>query len=466
MLALILTLSLLRATTTEATPPPAPTTETAVTPPQPPPPPKPTGPLLKDGDRLVFLGDSITVAHTSMRYVEAYFKLRHPELTLTFINSGIGGHTAYDGLLRFDTDVAAYKPTVVVINFGMNDASYPEAAEGYAFEKNMGAIFDKLKGLGVRLVVWADTTPYDTQGLGPQNKNSLRERRIEELCTYAHEEGARRGFVVVDWHEPVKQALATWRHSLAHRADEKGLLPDRVHPAAPAHAVMAAQLISALGYPLDAAAITGAFKGGALTVRVGTSSTPKAPAQTQAWDGQTPLVLDVHDAAPVPLVISASDATDLSAPALATLRSLQLRLGGLPAGRYRVRLGDVEAGVFSERQLREGVDVMPATRKPPPPLTNPAPPEPRPKLLACRATTGNPLQNDFDCLVDLLLEKDALRVSLRHEKTRTLPDYVPGYLDRFWELGHEWMAAVDADVTARARALRTTPKTLTLTPER
>jgi hypothetical protein len=31
------------------------------------------------------------------------------------------------------------------------------------------------------------------------------------------------------------------------------------------------------------------------------------------------------------------------------------------------------------------------------------------------------LQNDYDCLFDLLLEKDALRITLRNEKTRTLP---------------------------------------------
>lgn len=417
-------------------------------------------PLLKNGDRIVFLGDSITVAHTSMRYVESYFKLRHPELALTFINSGIGGHTAYDGLLRFDTDVAAFKPTVVVVNFGMNDASYPEDAEGYAFEKNMGAILDRLQAIGVRVVVWADTTPFDTVGLGAGHKNSLREKRIEELCVYAHEEGKRRGLVVVDWHDPVKRAIASWRRSPVHKNDEKPLLPDRVHPSAPAHAVMAAQLIGALGYPLDAAAVTGTFKAGQVTFTVASSSS-----QTQTWDAASPLSIDVKDAAPVPLVINSGDATDLSSPELARLRSLQLRLQGLPAGRYRVRLGDVDAGVFTDKQIKDGVDVMPKTLKPPPPTTNPGPPETRPTLSSCKATSGNPLQNDYDCLFELLLEKDALRITLRNEKTRTLPDYVPGYLDRFWSLGNEWIAAVDADVTAKARAMRTTPKTLTISPE-
>ena len=139
----------------------------------------PPDPVVRDGDRVVFLGDSITVLHTWTRLVEVSVRLRHPEWSLTFINSGIGGNTAEDALERLDVDVLAHKPTVVFLNFGMNDASFPEGSSGAAFEKNMTAILDALAAAKVRRVVWLDTTPYDTSvGTG----NALNRRRVARIA--------------------------------------------------------------------------------------------------------------------------------------------------------------------------------------------------------------------------------------------------------------------------------------------
>jgi lysophospholipase L1-like esterase len=63
---------------------------------------------------VVFLGDSITQGWGSDRlFVE------HPEFT----NRGIGGQTAGQMLLRFQTDVIALKPAVVHIMAGTNDVA-------------------------------------------------------------------------------------------------------------------------------------------------------------------------------------------------------------------------------------------------------------------------------------------------------------------------------------------------------
>ena len=58
-----------------------------------------------DGDRVVWFGDSITAQHTYTRWVEEFVKLRHPELSVVFVNAGIGGQSALDGLARFDNDL-------------------------------------------------------------------------------------------------------------------------------------------------------------------------------------------------------------------------------------------------------------------------------------------------------------------------------------------------------------------------
>src|SRR6516165_12084929 len=51
--------------------------------------------LIKDGDRVVFLGDSITEQRLYTTYIEAYALTRHPNWKLSFRNVGWGGDTSW-----------------------------------------------------------------------------------------------------------------------------------------------------------------------------------------------------------------------------------------------------------------------------------------------------------------------------------------------------------------------------------
>ena len=84
---------------------------------------------LKDGDTLVFLGDSITHQCLYTQYVEDYFYTRYPQKRLHFHNAGVGGDRAKDALDRFDEDVAAYKPTYVTLLLGMKPNEAPATYE-------------------------------------------------------------------------------------------------------------------------------------------------------------------------------------------------------------------------------------------------------------------------------------------------------------------------------------------------
>src|SRR5258707_15828510 len=80
--------------------------------------------FFKKGDRIVWLGDSITEQYQYSTYLELYLTTRFPDWKLTFINAGIGGDTAAGGANRFAKQVLAEKPTCVTIDFGMNDGGY------------------------------------------------------------------------------------------------------------------------------------------------------------------------------------------------------------------------------------------------------------------------------------------------------------------------------------------------------
>jgi lysophospholipase L1-like esterase len=76
------------------------------------------------GDRIIFLGDSITEQYQYSSDIELYLTTRYPQGGMTFLNAGIGGDTATGGAGRFATHVLAEKPTALTIDFGMNDGGY------------------------------------------------------------------------------------------------------------------------------------------------------------------------------------------------------------------------------------------------------------------------------------------------------------------------------------------------------
>lgn len=90
--------------------------------------------LLKEGDHVLFFGDSITDAgrreksnhnnHLGVGYVAliaSRLLARHPHMNLTFTNRGISGNRVCDLEKRLQEDVIDAKPTVVSIMIGIND---------------------------------------------------------------------------------------------------------------------------------------------------------------------------------------------------------------------------------------------------------------------------------------------------------------------------------------------------------
>lgn len=89
--------------------------------------------LIRDGDRVVIYGDSISAGTDYQywpRYFEAYLRTRYPAGTTQVWNRSQGGDNA-SNLERFKRDCLSLKPDVILFNMGMNDGgSKPEIAPG------------------------------------------------------------------------------------------------------------------------------------------------------------------------------------------------------------------------------------------------------------------------------------------------------------------------------------------------
>src|SRR4051812_12071949 len=111
---------------------------------------------LRDGDTVVFLGDSITAARTYGKIVENYTLLRFPDRKVRFHNAGWGGDTAAGGLKRLDRDVFARGATVVIVAYGVNDIGWggkADAEHKQIYLDSIRGIVERCKGRGVRAFI-------------------------------------------------------------------------------------------------------------------------------------------------------------------------------------------------------------------------------------------------------------------------------------------------------------------------
>src|SRR5438552_12219675 len=124
---------------------------------------------LKEGDRVVFYGDSITDQRLYTTFVEDYVVTRFPHEKIRFVHSGWRGDRITGGGggpidLRLDRDVIAYRPTVMTIMLGMNDGSYrafdPSIFDRYArgYEHIVTKVKQALPGVRLTLI---QPSPFD-----------------------------------------------------------------------------------------------------------------------------------------------------------------------------------------------------------------------------------------------------------------------------------------------------------------
>lgn len=115
---------------------------------------------LKDGETIVFLGDSITAQGAGEKgYVtlfrEAIEKSR-PDSGIKIIGAGIGGNKVPNLEARLDKDVLSHKPDAVVIYIGINDVWHSTRGQGTeiaAFETGLRSLIKRCNDAGARVVL-------------------------------------------------------------------------------------------------------------------------------------------------------------------------------------------------------------------------------------------------------------------------------------------------------------------------
>ena len=328
--------------------------------------------FFKDGDRVVFLGDSITEQRLYTTYIEAYTLTRHPEWKLWFRNVGWGGDTSWlrqrahpDEKQLFAADEAAQqkmveesvgrglrrdvlplKPTAITIKFGMNDHSYQKFREDIfkTYVRSQSELAKVLEANGARV---AFLTSQPIEDKRPDPDKDIKNQSLRQFSDGLKAVAAKQNATFVDQFDPY---MAIMMHERV--ADPAAFIGggDAVHPGPAGHTIMAWAVLKGLGATalVSRAEIDGAA--GKLLASEGCQVTNlKAEPGTVAFDR-------VDVALPMPIDPKAEPALKL-APILQDLNQYELKVAGLPAGDYQLSIDGEAVGKASSEDLAKGWNI-------------------------------------------------------------------------------------------------------------
>jgi lysophospholipase L1-like esterase len=311
---------------------------------------------LKDGDRVVFYGDSITDQRLYTTFAESYVVTRFPTLNIVFTHSGWGGDRVGGGGggpidVRLARDVFPYRPTVMTIMLGMNDGGYRALDEALfnTFKSGFEHIVDSVgqNAPGCRITV-IQPSPYDDVTRPPLFAGGYNAVLVE-YSAWLKTLAQKRHLDLADLNTPVVEMLR--KASTVDGEQAQKILPDRVHPAAAGHIVMAEALLKAWHAPamvsdvtIDAPAGTAQAKNARVE---GIKSGPRI-----AWtetEASLPMPLDPRDK----LLAFALQSSDF----VEALDREMLRVTGLTGPGFELKIDGVSIGTFTSDDLAKGINL-------------------------------------------------------------------------------------------------------------
>lgn len=193
---------------------------------------------VKQDDVWVMAGDSITAQRQHSNYIEAFYRTRYPNLNLQFRNSGIGGNQTSSILARFDYDVAAWKPTIVSIELGMNDVGTGDDPQRYI--DGMRQLIQKIREIKAQPVLISSSPVNDGSVTG--DWKSDRCRRIDTYTVALKKLAEEENVVMIDQYHAL---LDLWGKN-KHSPEPINLTGDAVHPGPVGQYTMAGVILDQL----------------------------------------------------------------------------------------------------------------------------------------------------------------------------------------------------------------------------
>jgi len=192
---------------------------------------------LKNGNTIVFLGDSITEGASSPRGYITLFDLFCKEngYDIKAINAGISGHKSNDMLKRLQKDVLDRRPTWVSISCGVNDVWH--GAKGVPlldYKKNMTEMVDRCQAAGAKVLLLTATPIFE-------NLDSPENQKLAAYNDFLRQLAKEKKIVLCDLNRAFTKVYKE------KKSKENVLTTDGVHMKPSGYRLWATEMLKALG---------------------------------------------------------------------------------------------------------------------------------------------------------------------------------------------------------------------------
>jgi len=268
----------------------------------------------------------------------------------------VNGYRTDLGLTVIDADVLAWKPTVVLINYGMNDGRRQDGFELYS--AHLGPYIEKARSGGARIILCSNS-PIDI-GDKPGQFTGYN-ATFDRMAAFARDYAAKRTIPFIDmfrflhdvWgrnRERAEWVVVTWQSGTPDRPN------DYVHPAPPGHLTMAYTILKGLGVPEEVS-----YAG--IDVATGETETRHCRISELKIAGREVSFVRTDEAAPCGVDPQSLSGNEL-VPFLDELNAMPLRISGLPDGEYGVFIADVKITRTTAAALGKGINLGRFTSSP------------------------------------------------------------------------------------------------------
>ncbi|HEU5396560.1 MAG TPA: SGNH/GDSL hydrolase family protein [Verrucomicrobiae bacterium] len=314
----------------------------------------PAGFAIKDGDTVVFLGDSITAARGYTKIVELYTLMRYPEARVRFWNAGKGGDTASGAVSRLERDVFAHGATVVTVAFGINDIGWGTKADQEHKQKYLDGIRTIVTECQKRHVRVFICSPAVLHQDPDEGENGFLQKMADEGMALAKSLGAG----TIDISRAMREVQRKVVAANAQEKDPKNItrlhVDDGIHLNDLGQLAMAWAMLKGLGAEAEVSDATIDAAAGKAVSATGCKITDVK----KLADGVSFVRLD----AGLPMNLGVLSALQYRfVPVPDTLNGYFITVKGLAPGRYNIRAEGRLLGAWDANQLAAGINISSAT---------------------------------------------------------------------------------------------------------
>lgn len=319
-------------------------------------------PLFKKGDRVCFVGNSITHNGEFHHNILQYYVTRFPKQPVSFFNAGVKGDVTGGVLERIESDVMIHKPTHVVIMIGMNDVQRHLYGSNVSvnpdtltkrktaldlYRKNLDSIVRIFLAKKVKVILQKPSAYDQTSKIKYPNNLGVNDALIEcgqMMLALAD----KHKLTIVDYNTIMTNVVFGMQ---AKNPSATLTVNDRVHPNSTGHFIMAYEFLrSTKSSNLISKIVLDVNK------LFNKNGNKNCVVETPSFTNKVLQFSVIENALPFPVTSSQQQAQAL-VPFNQEFNNQILQVAGLEKGNYQVQIDDILIDKFLSDSLQKGINL-------------------------------------------------------------------------------------------------------------